>query len=224
MSSKSKAKWDEVVALNIKDTFPLGPINAESLLHDPKHLCFTLSRYKFVVKMLAECKQIVEIGCGEGLGAFVFNADTKAKYLGVDFDEAQIEYAKKQVQPRLADRADFIRADLITETLPIKNVDGLLMLDVIEHIHPDEEKKFLTNCFSSLGERAVAVIGTPSLNAHAYASPRSQEGHINLFEPKRLVNTLREYFPHVFFFSMNDEMVHTGYSNMAHYLMALCVR
>lgn len=224
MSSKSREKWSEVTRLNIKDKFPLGPINAESLLHDPKHLCFTLSRYKFAVKMLASASTVVEIGCGEGLGAFVFQSDTKAKYIGVDFDETQIEYAISHVLPRTKDRAQFIRADLIAQPLSVKNADGLLMLDVIEHIHPDEEKSFLTNCFESLGDRAVAIVGTPSLHAHAHASPRSQEGHINLFDPTRLVSTLKGHFPHVFLFSMNDEMVHTGYSKMAHYLMALCVR
>ncbi len=28
---------------------------------------------------------------------------------------------------------------------------------------------------------------------------------------------------YVFLFSMNDEVVHTGFSKMAHYLLALCV-
>src|SRR5262249_47894355 len=33
---------------------------------------------------------------------------------------------------------------------------------------------------------------------------------------------LEKYFAHVFIFSMNDEVVHTGFSPMAHYLFALC--
>jgi hypothetical protein len=34
---------------------------------------------------------------------------------------------------------------------------------------------------------------------------------------------LELYFHNVFIFSMNDEVVHTGYYKMAHYLLALCV-
>mgnify|MGYP007028595943 CR=1 FL=1 len=31
------------------------------------------------------------------------------------------------------------------------------------------------------------------------------------------------FFDNVFLFSMNDEVVHTGFTPMAHYLFALCV-
>jgi hypothetical protein len=30
------------------------------------------------------------------------------------------------------------------------------------------------------------------------------------------------YFHNVFLFSMNDEVVHTGFHKMAHYLLAVC--
>ena len=33
---------------------------------------------------------------------------------------------------------------------------------------------------------------------------------------------MEKHFENVFLFSMNDEMVHTGYSKMAHYLVAVC--
>jgi hypothetical protein len=45
-----------------------------------------------------------------------------------------------------------------------------------------------------------------------------------LFKPDRYVETLERYFGNVFLMSMNDEMVHTGFNKMAHYLMAVCVK
>ena len=36
---------------------------------DPKRLVFTLSRYKFVAKMLSGKNSVAEIGCGDGFGA-----------------------------------------------------------------------------------------------------------------------------------------------------------
>ena len=33
---------------------------------------------------------------------------------------------------------------------------------------------------------------------------------------------MQRHFHNVFLFSMNDEVVHTGFSPMAHYLLALC--
>ena len=70
----------------------------------------------------------------------------------------------------------------------------------------------------------IAVIGTPNIAADAFASPPSRAGHINLFTHERLLATLERFFTHVFLFSMNDEMVHTGFYPMAHYFMALCVK
>jgi hypothetical protein len=33
---------------------------------------------------------------------------------------------------------------------------------------------------------------------------------------------MKRFFKNVFMFSMNDEVVHTGYSKMSHYNFALC--
>jgi hypothetical protein len=62
----------------------------------------------------------------------------------------------------------------------------------------------------------------PSLESQKYASPISKAGHVNCQTLPQLKATMEKYFHHVFMFSMNDEVVHTGYHKMAHYLMALC--
>ena len=103
-------------------------------------------------------------------------------------------------------------------------MDGLVSIDVLEHIHHDEEEKFLTNTLSCLTDNAVAVFGTPAVYSQKHMAKRSKIGHINLFDEERLRNTLLSYFSYVFVFSMNDEMVHTGFPKMAHYYMALCCR
>jgi hypothetical protein len=56
-----------------------------------------------------------------------------------------------------------------------------------------------------------------------YASKYSKEGHVNCKDQPGLQALMEKFFRNVFIFSMNDEMVHTGYYPMAHYLMALCV-
>ena len=38
----------------------IGAIHAESFEHDPRHLGFTLARYKFVAKMLHGKKRVLE--------------------------------------------------------------------------------------------------------------------------------------------------------------------
>jgi hypothetical protein len=64
----------------------------------------------------------------------------------------------------------------------------------------------------------------PSLESQTYASPQSKEGHVNCQSGDELKKNLQGYFENVFIFSMNDEVIHTGYYPMAHYLLALCCR
>lgn len=81
---------------------------------------------------------------------------------------------------------------------------------------------FLTNIVDCIDENGVLIIGTPSLQSQKYASPPSLEGHINCKDHTMLKALLSQYFHSVFLFSMNDEVVHTGFYPLAHYFLALC--
>ena len=70
-------------------------------------------------------------------------------------------------------------------------------------------------------DAAVCIIGTPNITASQYASKASMDAHINLFDAERLKKVMSHRFKKVVLFSMNDEIVHTGYYTMAHYL--ICV-
>ncbi len=100
--------------------------------------------------------------------------------------------------------------------------DAAYSLDVLEHIERSREAKFLGNVARSLRPQGVLVIGTPSLTSQAHASPASKEGHINCKTAETLKALLQGFFHNVFIFSMNDEVVHTGFYAMAHYYFALC--
>ena len=54
--------------------------------------------------------------------------------------------------------------------------------------------------------------------------PPSKAGHVNCKTGDQLRALMKQHFHNVFLFSMNDEVVHTGYSPMAHYLFAMCVQ
>ena len=220
----SREAWSKVTDLNHPEGFTLGPVNAATWLRDPRHMGFMLARYKFAAKMMRRCTSILEVGCGEGLGTLMLIRDTAAKVLGIDFDEAQIAYARQHLEPHGEGRLSFLCGDATEPGRIAGAFDGLLCLDVIEHVDPKEERHFLETCVLNLQPGAVAIFGTPNIASDAFASPPSRAGHINLFSPERFAATLEEHFYRVFPFSMNDEMVHTGYAKMAHYLLALCVR
>jgi len=95
-------------------------------------------------------------------------------------------------------------------------------LDVIEHIEAKNERRFLSNIAASLVDDGVLIVGTPSLESQVYASPNSKAGHVNCKDAPSLKALMLDYFANVFLFSMNDEVVHTGFHPLAHYLFALC--
>ena len=230
-AGETRDAWDSVTATLSGQTLNLGPVTTDRYLGDPKRLSFFLSRYKFAAKMLRRCSRIADIGCGDGMGTITLVADTQAEILGIDFDKPQIDYANSTLLPALAavnpagrKRISFSCMDF-SAAEPLKPVrDGLVSLDVIEHIAARDEGAFLEACRNSLADYGVAVIGTPNDYASQYAGKHSQLGHINLFKPDRLQSTLERYFSRVFLFSMNDEIVHTGFDKLAHYLMAVAVR
>ena len=61
----------------------------------------------------------------------------------------------------------------------------------------------------------------PSLESQKYASKESKQGHVNCKSGEQLRKTLNKYFWNTFIFSMNDEVVHTGYFPMSHYLFGI---
>ena len=64
------------------------------VVHDPKRLAFVLSRYKFVAKMGTQDKDVLELGCSEGIGAPILSEFAKS-YTGIDTDVGAIKRAKQ---------------------------------------------------------------------------------------------------------------------------------
>jgi SAM-dependent methyltransferase len=60
------------------------------------------------------------------------------------------------------------------------------------------------------------------MESQVYASPQSKAGHVNCKSGPVLKALFQRYFHNVFLFSMNDEVVHTGFASMAHYVLVLC--
>jgi 2-polyprenyl-3-methyl-5-hydroxy-6-metoxy-1,4-benzoquinol methylase len=102
------------------------------------------------------------------------------------------------------------------------NYDAAYALDVLEHISSDKEDVFLTNIKKSMSKSGILIIGMPSLESQIYASHASKIGHVNCKKSEDLKSTLLKHFDNVFIFSMNDEVVHTGFHRMANYILAVC--
>ncbi len=196
----------------------LGPYTTFLWSRDPRHLGFLLARYKFCAKMLEGKARAVEIGCGDAFGVPVV-LQTVGQVHGIDFEPLLLEDNRK----RLAGRNCSFSVLDITEARPEGTFDAAYSLDVIEHIPRDREHKYFENICAVLKRDGVFLMGTPNVTASAYASEGSQIGHINLKSHAEMRELMKRYFENVFMFSMNDEIVHTGYGPMAHYLIGMGV-
>ncbi|OHU87560.1 MULTISPECIES: class I SAM-dependent methyltransferase [Pseudoalteromonas] len=187
---------------------------------DPRRLGIMLSRYKFVSKMFAGKQNVIEIGCGDAFGSRIVKqeveqltvADIEPRFI------ADVKQRNSKKWPLIP-----IVHDILEKPLDAK-YDAAYSLDVLEHIPADQEDRFISNITSSLSSDGMVILGMPSLESQQYASPASKAGHINCKSGLDFKALCNKHFKHVFLFSMNDEVVHTGYYPMAHYLIALCIK
>jgi 2-polyprenyl-3-methyl-5-hydroxy-6-metoxy-1,4-benzoquinol methylase len=185
---------------------------------DPKRLLFVLARYKFVAKMLSGMEHVLEIGSADAFGTRIVRQEVK-RVTAIDFDPLFVNDALAKMDERW--RFDVQVHDMLSGPVPGR-FNAAYSLDVIEHIPEANEKQFLSNIVQSLSDEGVCIVGTPSLQSQVYASPGSKAGHINCKDSPALKKLMTCFFRNVFIFSMNDEVVHTGFYPMAHYLFALC--
>lgn len=195
----------------------LGPWTSYSMINDPKHMCFVLSRYKFCAKMLEAKKIIMEVGAGDGFGLPII-AQVAQKVYAVDWDKRLLEGNAQRL--KYLENVEYLHVDL-NKSSPGVVVDAGVLIDVIEHLEPETEKTFFNNVVKCLKPAGVLIIGTPNITAFKHATPRSRVQHINLKSSKSLRELMEKYFENVFMFGMNDEVIHTGYAPMCHYLWAI---
>ena len=206
-------EWTKVKEYIGSETITLGPYFTYNLLHSPRHLLFMLSRYKFAAKMIGSLRCILELGCSEGIGTLLL-AENSNLVLGVDSDKDAIDWATYNLTQK---NVKFKQDNFLGKNYG--RFDAVVALDTIEYIK--DESEFLDTVTGNLTGDGVCIIGTPNAEADKYASEVSKIGHVNMFIAEKLKLVMEFHFKTVLIFSMNDEVVHTGFSPMAHYLIAL---
>jgi len=195
----------------------LGLMTNQAWQDDPKHLLFTLSRYKFVAKMLAGRENVLEVGCADAFGTRIVLQEV-GRLTATDFDPVFIADVKSRMHKKWKFECE--QHDMLSGPYP-GQFDGAYALDVIEHIVPKNEALFVANIVRSLTNHGTLILGCPSVQSQAYASPPSKAGHVNCKDGGDMRALLQQFFHNVFVFSMNDEVVHTGFFPMAHYIIGV---
>ena len=109
----------------------LGVEVAWAYLSDPRHLLFTLSRYKFVSKMFDGMKKVLEIGCGDGFASRLLLQNISS-LVAIDIDKLKIDDANGRQSKTWP--IDFRIHDILDEGPILEEFDGVVSLDVMEHI------------------------------------------------------------------------------------------
>lgn len=215
--NKSEKDYWESVRPVCPDKITLGDYYSHVLKRDTRFLLFSLSRYKFAAKLVGEKPKltVLELGCNEGVGTLLL-AENASSVMGVDFDADSIKWAQTNLEQN---NLHFKCDNFLGKKFGV--FDAVASLDVIEHILPENQDLFLQTILLNLSEEGFCLVGTPNILASQYASKESREGHVCLYSAGALKDFLLRGFKNVFIFGMNDEVVHTGYWGMCHYLFAL---
>jgi 2-polyprenyl-3-methyl-5-hydroxy-6-metoxy-1,4-benzoquinol methylase len=210
------ATWDDAKAIIGTAHVTLGATASQQWLHAPEHLAFVLARYRAAAALIGNAQRVIEFGCGEGIGARIL-AKGRTSYLGIDSDfEA---YCCADGHHHDAPAINFWHLDVLQPFERSKRTDAVVALDVIEHIQPDDERRFLDNSVNLLHDHGACVLGTPNARFDDLASPQSQAGHVNTYTHERLHALMSRYFYVVQSFGLQDTSLHLGHPDARHYLL-----
>lgn len=206
--------WDDVRdSLKLGDRLILGQVSTHLYKNNPKQLLFMLARYKHAARLLPQRNiKVLELGCGEGFCTQLL-VQAGNSVTGVDADVSAIRETSD-----LPSHCTYICDDFLDKTYG--SFDAVVSLDVIEHIPLLSEHLYMGTICKNLTATGMCIVGTPNESAFQYASEGSKIGHINNYSAQRLYDTMEKYFHNVIILCMNDEVLHTGFYPMAHYLLA----
>ncbi len=175
-----------------------------------------LARYKFLARQLKSTDSVLEIGCGSGLGA-VFLAQHCRQVVAMDVKEYEIEIARK-INRRdnvYLTTGDFFEFDIQNQ------FDVVVLMDVIEHMDETTGCKMVAKAAQHLKPAGFLFVGTPSCYSWPYQSDLSKARHVKCYDLPELITLIESSFGRTLTFSMNDEVVHTGYHKLAWYYFVL---
>jgi SAM-dependent methyltransferase len=183
-------------------------------LADPLSILFRLARYKFAYRQLRGHERVIDVGCGDGTGAYMLRQGCR-QVIGISTDP---DWFVPELRGRQDESFQLLRADVF-EYANNEPFDVAVCLDVIEHLPSAHGPRLLDRLAGLLKADGRLFLGTPSAGTAQWRNKLSRRDHQHEYSREELQPMLNERFAHVIFFSMNDEIVHTGFDPLAWYLM-----
>lgn len=106
--------------------------------------------------------RVLDLGCGRG--EILIQAALRGAYaMGVDYSPDAIKIAKSAIAPlppEIRHRITFLQEDIKEVSFEDNQFDVIFLLDVVEHLYPEEVEMVLKKVFKMLKEEGVLVIHT----------------------------------------------------------------
>jgi len=124
-----------------------------------KRNIFTVARYNIVLNQIEDCteKRILDIGCGDGVLAYLLTRETRAHVIGVDVSGEAVKFAREK--SRDIDNTEFMQASAYCLPFKPNSFDYVISSDVIEHLK--EPQKMLAEIKRVFNETGKVIITTP---------------------------------------------------------------
>ena len=221
MGNKEYELWERWGGEQSDKSVHLGAHTSYKWCNSRRKILFTAASYKFAMKMIGNIydpgeKEILELGCNDGFGTH-FIAEAAKKVIAVDFDEEAIQSAMRNSCDQ---NVEYKNEDFLGKKYG--EFDGIVSFDVIEHIYPENEGKFMDTVLMNLKQGGTFVIGCPSQEHQQYSAECIKKSHVNTYMGEDFYAMLKKYFYNVYLFTQNDEYIHTGHLRMANSLVAVC--
>ncbi len=188
------------------------------MIENPLMTTIKFSRFKFASKLISQNDTLLDIGCGQGLSSIFFSDYCKFVY-GVDLLSDFLNHDRKNIK--------FIKKSIfnIHKKNFNRKINIITLIDFIEHFKKSDGALILSKCSKLLDKKGgTLIIGTPSVYSSKYRSKRSKKQHIHEYDGMELKNLCSQYFSRTFLFSMNDELVHTGFYKLAWFNFVICIK
>tara|TARA_B100000161_G_C33419079_1_gene354694 strand:+ start:71 stop:691 length:621 start_codon:yes stop_codon:yes gene_type:complete len=193
----------------------------EMFFANPLMATIKLARFKFVAKMLNKKDRVLDLGCGNGFSSYFYSHFCKSVH-GVDIQEAVINNWECFEHENIS----FSLGNILNDEIYEKDIEAITCVDVIEHFSLSDGEKIIENaakCLSKQKNGGQFIIGTPSKFSNPFRAEHNKEHHLHEYEPDELQNICERYFPRTLQFSMNDEIIHTGFNKLAWFFYIICI-
>lgn len=111
-------------------------------------------RQKPYIKYFKNCKKVLDIGSGRGEFLELLNQNN-IRHLGIDIDENMVKSCKKRgLNVKLTDLFEYLL------NCPAKFHDGIISLQVIEHLTPIKIQNIVKLCFDKTQKNSFVIFET----------------------------------------------------------------